>query len=122
MKQGLTVKDEQGEDMVVAPFVLKVIQQDPKLGKWENIDTFIKQAREVDPKEFDAHQKEIKLLRDTRQNKFASSKDRTLRWGVSLTPTLYYPVNKYYPEVFTEKSENAKFMKRFPQFKICEER
>lgn len=121
MKLGLTVKDEHGNDIVVAPFVQKVIRQDPKLGKWENIDIFIKQAREVNPEEFDIHQKELKLIRETRKNKFASSDNKLLRWGVDITPTLYYPINKYYPEVFSDKTENQKFMKRFPQFKVCEE-
>lgn len=121
MKKGLTVTTEEGEDLVVAPYVLKVILQDPKLGKWENIDNFIKQAREVNPEEFDLHQKELKLIRDTRKNKFASSDNRLLRWGVSLTPTLYYPVNKYYPEVLLDKIERQKFMSKYPQFKVCEE-
>lgn len=121
MKKGLTVQNENGEDIVVAPFVQKIIRQDPKLGKWDNIGIFIQQAKEVNPEEFDAHQKELKSIRDTRKNKFASSDNKLLRWGVSLTPTLYYPVNKYYPEVFNDKIENLKFMKRFPQFKVCNE-
>ena len=121
MKQGLTVKDEHGEDLVVAPFVTKVINQNPSMGKWDNIDRFIKEARDVNSEEFDLHQQELKLIRETRKNKFASADNKLLRWGVSLTPTLYYPVNKYYPEVFSTKAETRKFMKRYPQFKICEE-
>ena len=121
MKKGLTVTDEHGEDMVIAPYIVKVIKQDPRLGRWDNITEFIKAAREVSPEEFGLHQKQLKLTRETRKNKFASSDNKLLRWGVDLIPTLYYPINKYYPEVFNDKAENLKFMKRFPQFKVCEE-
>ena len=69
--------------------------------------------------------KQNKEMQRTRTRLTASNKDKTMRWGVSLTPRLYNALNKYFLDTIQEKLfENKKqmheFMRRFKQFCIPE--
>lgn len=67
--------------------------------------------------------KQNKELQKIRLNQYASTKDRTIRWGVSLPPKLYSDLRKMCEKVYNEKlfkdnGEFHSFMKKFPQFAI----
>ena len=58
-------------------------------------------------------------------NQYGSTKDKSLRFGLSLPPRLYHDLNKYFKSMyqqslFEEKKDLHTFMKRFPAFKIGE--
>ena len=66
-----------------------------------------------------------KEFQKTRLNSYASTADKTLRWGASLPPRLYLYLNSYCKEngedgLFNEKYDVIWFAKKFPQFAIPE--
>lgn len=70
--------------------------------------------------------KENKIIQQTRKNEFASTDNKTLRWGISLPPRLYYALDKYFrsltegEKLFKDNQDLHEFMKEFPQFCIPE--
>jgi len=69
--------------------------------------------------------KEIKQVRETRKNIYASNSDKTLRLGVSLPANLYNFLNSsmrrlYNEQLFTEEFNMFWFIKHFPQFQVPE--
>lgn len=65
-----------------------------------------------------------KELMKTRLNDFASNKDKTMRWGLSIPPGLHTLLDQYkkmhgLPGLFKEEGEIAWFMKKFPAFNTC---
>lgn len=68
--------------------------------------------------------KQNKEIAKSRKNDFASTEDKTIRWGVSIPPSLYSTLNNFkkihnQPGLFCEDGELNWFMKKFPQFKVC---
>lgn len=68
---------------------------------------------------------ENKRIRETRANKFASNKDKTMRLGISLTPRLLHDLEQYSMNTLKEpflkdKNEMDDFMRSFPEFRTCE--
>lgn len=68
---------------------------------------------------------ELREARDTRLNQYASNKDKSMRWGVSLPANLYHFLNTamrkmYNEKLFTKKHDMTWFAKKFPQFKVPE--
>lgn len=69
---------------------------------------------------------ENKELRESRNNKFASNLDKSMRWGISITPRLLhdleeYSINTLKEPLWKDKVEMDEFMRTFPEFRICEE-
>ena len=63
-------------------------------------------------------------IRETRRNDFASTKDKSLRFGVSLPPALYTVLDNYKKMnnqvgLFQEDGEMVWFAKKFPMFATC---
>jgi hypothetical protein len=68
---------------------------------------------------------ENKTIRESRANKFASNEDKTMRWGISITPRLLhdledYSINTLKEPLLKDKKEMDEFMRSFPEFCICE--
>lgn len=68
---------------------------------------------------------ENKLIRESRANKFASNADKTMRWGLSMTPRLLhdleeYSINTLKEPLFKDQREMNDFMRTFPEFRTCE--
>jgi len=66
-----------------------------------------------------------KMVKSTRVNSFASTSDKTLRWGVSLPLGLYQALERLCKKhdnlgLFNEKYDVSWFAKNFPQFAIPE--
>ena len=70
--------------------------------------------------------KENRMIRETRKNEFASANNKSIRWGVSLPPRLQFALEKYFSsltegeKLFNNNQEFHEFMRRFPQFRVCE--
>lgn len=67
-----------------------------------------------------------KGIRESRMNKFASTEDKSMRWGVSMPVDLYRTLNKFCKEngdagLFEEKSDLHWFAKKFKVFAIPQE-
>lgn len=68
--------------------------------------------------------KQNKEIQKSRKNDFASTDDKSLRWGISLPPRLYHLLDKYYKShnekgLIRDKADFTKFMKKFPQFAVA---
>jgi hypothetical protein len=104
-------KQYEGDDVKYIPS--NSCCESPQIGR--NIDhcmAIIKQNRE---------------LRETRRNSFASTQDKSIRFAVSLPPTLLGFLDKFFRQfsddkkgIFKEEGELTWFAKRFPQFTIPE--
>lgn len=68
----------------------------------------------------------IKMIKETRDNKFASTKDKSIRWGVSLPPRLYRFLDNYEKKLeegnrlFKTNEDMRWFAKTFPVFAVAE--
>lgn len=65
------------------------------------------------------------MRRHTRANVYASTKDKTIRWGLSIPKNLLKALEKYFFEhyqekLFEDKDEINRFMRAFPIFCIAE--
>lgn len=68
---------------------------------------------------------ENKLLRESRRNIFASNKDKSMRWGISIPPRLLhdleqYSMNELKEPLFKDSNEMNDFMNSFKEFRVCE--
>ena len=68
---------------------------------------------------------ENKLLRESRANQFASNKDKSMRWGLSITPRLMhdleeYSINTLKEPLWKDTAEMNDFMRSFPEFAVCD--
>jgi hypothetical protein len=66
---------------------------------------------------------ENKVIRETRDNDFASNKNKTFRLGISITPRLLhdleqYSINTLKEPLWKDAAEMNDFMKAFPEFTI----
>ena len=68
---------------------------------------------------------ENKMIRETRANQYASDKNKTMRWGMSMPPRLMHDIEEYCINTLREPfldtpQEMNDFMKAFPVFRTCE--
>lgn len=67
--------------------------------------------------------KQNRIVRETRNNDFASTDDKSFRWGVSLPPRFLREWEKCFKtsqgEKLLGKGDLNKFMKEFPQFCVA---
>lgn len=56
---------------------------------------------------------------DSIRNSTGISKDKNMRWALSLPIGLVRAIEKRFPNVFTTKNEVRWFMREFPQFRIA---
>lgn len=66
-----------------------------------------------------------RLLKSTRANEFASTKNDSMRWGLSLPPRFLATLEKafrttYGEKLFRDAHDIRAFAKKFRQFSICE--
>lgn len=86
---------------------------------WEKVDSVIRAYAELHPKEMELQVLQNKILSETRTNELASSEGGTLRWGMSIPPTLYLKLNQVAPEIFEEKQIYLEFLNKYKGFRIC---
>ncbi|HHI04318.1 MAG TPA: hypothetical protein ENL45_02115 [Candidatus Woesearchaeota archaeon] len=66
-----------------------------------------------------------RFIKDSRKNEFASTEDKSLRWGISLPPKFFKELCDAFENIYGEKllkdnKDLHAFMKEFPQFCVCE--
>lgn len=71
--------------------------------------------------------KQNEQIRQTRKNMYASTDDKSIRWGVSLPPKLLQFLDTFFKMystekkgIFKEEGELVWFARKFPQFSIPE--
>ncbi|KKP54483.1 MAG: hypothetical protein UR46_C0020G0003 [Parcubacteria group bacterium GW2011_GWA1_33_6] len=91
-------------------------------GMWEVIDEVLNIWHKNHPKEWKAHLIDIKDLRDTRKNEFASTKDKSLRLVLDIPEKIILMIRKLYDvqECPMDKKWMLKFAKRYPNMVVAE--
>lgn len=67
--------------------------------------------------------RDLKMVKETRANDYASNKDKTMRFGISMPPSLLHFLETsmktmYHEKLFSREYPLTWFMKKFPQFAI----
>lgn len=105
--------------MLMADKLLKLKTEKPM---WDVIDEIIKWWIGSNPKEWKSHLVEIKDLKETRTNKFASTKDKSLRYVLDIPEKIILILRKLYDnqECPMDKPWMLKFARRYPKFVVAE--
>lgn len=66
-----------------------------------------------------------KITRMTRSNEFAETKDKSMRWGMSMPPRFFKDLCKafkltYAEDLFRDEKDMNAFLRKFPQFRTCD--
>lgn len=90
--------------------------------QWDVIDEVIKIWYTTHPKEWKSHLIEMKDLKETRKNKFASTKDKSLRFILDIPEKVILIIRKLYStdECPMDKRWMLKFARRYPKFVVAE--
>lgn len=69
--------------------------------------------------------KQNKELRESRSNGLASTKDKSMRWGLSIPPVFFKELcdsfkNMYGEKLLATKQDFRGFLKHFKEYRICE--
>ncbi len=96
-----------------------VTKQDPDYVRKMFIEDTVRQYVKA-KKDYQQHQKQVKIMRGSRKNVYASDDKKDLRWGLSFPKELFFTLDRYLdnPRFLNEDKEYEWFMKRFPDFKI----
>lgn len=93
---------------------------DRKFSKWENIDSWIKWLITYKPDEVKGILELVKAERKMQFNKFAATKDLSMRRTVVLPTEIMLAIKKWYPEIFKEKKQMDMLMRKFKGFTVAE--
>lgn len=97
---------------------------DPTKGKfgdrWARVGAAIESWAKLHPQEFAEHCLAVEYERQAQMNAYASTKDKSLRWGCSIPVGLGRMLELIEPELFTDPKLGQKFMKKFPIFNVCQ--
>jgi hypothetical protein len=88
--------------------------------KWEVIGGIIRDYARLHPWEMRETLQTNRIRRGMQRNRHGSTRDRSLRHGLSVPMGLLLTLKRFYPEVFTEKAAFRTFMRKFPGFRIPE--
>ena len=100
----------------------KLIELKNTKGQWEVIDEVLNVWHKTNPKKWKAHLIELKDLKETRQNKFASTRDKSLRFLLDIPEKVILMIRKLYTteECPMDKKWMLKFAKRYPKFLVAD--
>lgn len=99
-----------------------LVQLRKKKPMWDVIDEIIRIWIESKPRQWKAHLVQIKAERDTRKNKFASTKDKSLRYMLDIPEKIIMMIRILYTpsEAPMDKEWMKIFAKRYPRFVVAE--
>ena len=100
--------------------IIPIIKPELNRGMWDTIEGLIQDYTRVHPEEMKLFMKANIYNRQTRKNAFASTTNKSLRWGMSMPVGLDILIRRWYPEVFNTKKSYHTFMRKFPGFRVCE--
>jgi len=86
---------------------------------WAKIDTLLVEYSKVFPNELRMLLIENAAKRQEARTSNAESKDKTMRWGASIPPALYWKLQALEPTIFTDKKLFIKFLNRYKGFRIA---
>lgn len=100
----------------------KLIELKKTKPMWKVIDFIITWWINTKPKEWRAHLVELQDLKETRKNKFASTKDKSLRYVLDIPEKVIMIIRKLYDvnECPMDKKWMLTFAKRYPRFLVAE--
>ncbi len=103
-------------------FAEKLIKLKKEKPMWDVVDEIIKWWIKSNPKEWRAHLIELSDLKKTRKNKFASTKDKSLRYVLDMPEKIILIIRKLYDvnECPMDKKWMLTFAKRYPRFLVAE--
>lgn len=89
---------------------------------WEVIDEIIKIWIESQPKQWKSHLVELGALQESRQNEYASTKDKSLRYILDIPEKIILMIRILYTpdEAPMNKDWMLKFAKRYPRFMVAQ--
>jgi hypothetical protein len=90
------------------------------LDKWERIDDIVRAYTQLHPTEVELTVRENQAQKKEQLNMWGATKDKSLRQGLAIPAGLLFAIEQVYPEVFSEKPELHKFMRKFQGFTVCE--
>ena len=100
----------------------RLIELKKTKGQWEVIDEVLNVWEKTNPKKWKAHLIELKDLKETRINKFASTRDKSLRFLLDIPEKVILMIRKLYTtdECPMDKKWMLKFAKRYPKFLVAD--
>ena len=100
----------------------KLIKLSKEKSMWEVIDEVLNIWAKRQPKEWKAHLFNLGNLKETRTNKFASTKDKSLRYILDIPEKVILMIRILYNtnEAPMDKKWMLIFAKRYPKFLVAE--
>ena len=100
----------------------KLLKLKSEKSMWEVIDEVISWWIKTRPTQWKAHLIEIKDLKETRTNKWASTKDKSLRYVLDIPEKIMLIIRKLYntQECPMDKRWMLKFARRYPSMVVAE--
>lgn len=87
---------------------------------WTKVDKLLVEYSKVFPSELQLTLIENAARRRAAKDKNATSNNKTMRWGASIPPALYFKLQALEPAIFTDKKLFIKFLNRYKGFRIAE--
>lgn len=89
--------------------------------QWEVIEEVVNVWQKTQPKEWKSHLIELKDLKETRENEFASTKDKSLRFILDIPEKVIMMIRILYSseDAPMDKKWMLEFAKRFPRFVVA---
>lgn len=88
-------------------------------GVWERIDEVIRDYSEIHPNEMRMLVLENRMISEERKNGFASTGNKSMRWGASVPPGLMFKLETVEPRLFADKHLFHAFLRKYKGFRIC---
>ena len=109
----------ESSDYLAADKLIKLKNEKPM---WDVIDEVITVWFKRQPKQWKAHLFNLSNLKQTRKNKFASTKDKSLRYILDIPEKIIMMIRVLYDtnEAPMDKKWMLKFAKRYPRFLVAE--
>lgn len=91
-------------------------------GMWDVIDEVVKIWYTLHPRKWRAHLIEVEEEKETRKNKWASTKDKSLRYTLDIPEPVIMIIRKLYTpeECSMDKKWMLKFAKRYKKFVVAQ--
>lgn len=109
--------DEKGDVAGVHTIDVKEVDG---VDKWDKIEKIITEYVKLHPNYMRLFLHENKKERQRQANKYASTEDRQLRYGIAIPPGLMYTLQEFEPNLFNNDTLRHTFMKKFKGFTICD--
>jgi len=103
-------------------FIDKVIKLKNTKGVWAAIDLMIKEWEESNPQEFRSYVVSVEDKKETRETRYGSNKQKTIRQTVDFPQEIQNRIRAIYKadELPFDKKFFKMFWERYPQYRVAE--